>query len=212
MRWSQPQVFPSQVAYALWAKSYPPRAHNAFMRLEQETLSAWLPARMDGLQALDLACGTGRWGALLAQRGAQVISLDNSRPMLQAGVARQPIESEMSALPLASARFDWVLCGLAVGHLTRPLLWATLAEIARVLRGGGRALLSDLHPFQAWNGAQRTFRHKRRTYAVEHYIHSYAVYHQACQRLGLYIHAVAEKSLHAQTPPILLALHLQKVL
>jgi len=206
------RVFASQPAYALWAKNYPPQAHNAFMRLEQETLSAWLPARRPSMQALDLACGTGRWGGLMAERGAQVISLDNSRPMLQAGRGGLRVESEMSALPLASARFDWVLCGLAVGHLTRPLLWATLAEIARVLRGGGQALLSDLHPFQAWNGAQRTFRHKRRTYAVEHYIHSYAVYHRACGQVGLHIRAVAEKSLHAETPPILLALHLQKAL
>jgi SAM-dependent methyltransferase len=47
------------------------------------------------------------------------------------------------ALPYADASFDAVLCAVSVQYLTQPV--AVLAETARVLRPGGRALVALSH-------------------------------------------------------------------
>ncbi len=66
-----PPLLTSLDAYARWAEAYPPQAHNALMRAEEQAVRALLPA-LDGQIVLDLACGTGRWGliALEIRRGA----------------------------------------------------------------------------------------------------------------------------------------------
>src|SRR3990172_7056136 len=71
-------------AYARWAATYPPHAHNALMRTEQAAMCSMLPD-LRGRSVLDLACGTGRYGLLAQECGAaSVIGLDNSLPMLAA--------------------------------------------------------------------------------------------------------------------------------
>lgn len=148
-----------------------------------------------GRDVLDLACGTGRYGLMAAARGArQVIGADNSPAMLRAGRLRWAVLAEMAALPLASGSMDGILCGLAVGHL--PRLEPALAEMARVLKVGGWALISDVHPCLAAGGAQRTFTTPDgRTLAVEHTIHWYADYHRAAAAAGLRVEAILEPRL-----------------
>ena len=86
---------------------------------------------------------------------------------------------------------DVVLCGLALGHL--PRLQPSLDEIARILKPGGAALVSDVHPFIALNGAQRTFAAPDgNVYAVEHYPHLYGDTQCAAAQAGLVIDAVLE--------------------
>jgi malonyl-CoA O-methyltransferase len=184
------------------------------MQLEQQTLLELLPP-LQGRVVLDLACGTGRWGKAAQTRGATVIvGLDNSLPMLQAGVLPWVAQADMTALPLGSESVYVVLCGLALGHLPGAAMRTALAEMGRVLKAGGMALLSDFHPCQAWQGARRTFRGADgKTYAVEHYVHSYADYHTAAQQAGLSVDAVREPSapdLKGNAAPLVLVLRLIK--
>jgi malonyl-CoA O-methyltransferase len=130
--------------------------------------------------------------------------------MLRQGRPAHPAEGLMSQLPYPAAQFDLIVCGLAVGHIVTPRLWATLAEGARVLRPGGLFLLSDVHPVQAWRGAKRTFQAGGVTLAVEHYIHSYADYHAAARQVGLLIEAVQEVPAQLDQAPVLLAICLKK--
>jgi malonyl-CoA O-methyltransferase len=96
-----------------------------------------------------------------------------------------------------------VLCGLALGHLKQ--LDASMAEIGRVLKKKGCALVSDFHPFIFLNGQQRTFTTADgQSYAVEHYVHLYADYHEAAQKAGLRIDAVLEPRL-GQTKDVRIA-------
>lgn len=205
----RPRRLTSQAAYDLWAAHYPAAAHNRLMQVEQAALLALLPA-LAGCTVLDLACGTGRY-ARLAQAGgaARVLGTDHSLAMLR-GMATPAALAEMAALPLAAASVDVVLCGLAVGHV--PRLRPIFGEISRVLRPGGCALLSDLHPFQALQGAQRTFTTADgRTFAVEHYLHLMQDYHQAAQSTGLSIDSVAEPALNERGPaPVVLVVRLGK--
>lgn len=189
-----PRTLNSLDAYALWAASYPPQAHNALMQAEQQAMLELLPP-LAGRVVLDLACGTGRYGRLAQERGAAaVIGIDNSLPMLAGNRLPGRVQATTEAIPLRAGVVDVVLCGLAVGHL--PALTEVLGEIGRVLLPGGIALISDVHPFVALNGAQRTFAAPDgRVYAVEHYAHLYGDMQQAATRAGLRIDAVREPAL-----------------
>jgi malonyl-CoA O-methyltransferase len=181
-------------AYAQWADTYPPHAHNALMQTEERTMLD-LFLDVTGKAALDLACGTGRYGRIALERGAKtVIGLDNSAAMLRANILKQRALSTTEAIPLASESVDVVLCGLALGHL--PRLAPSLSEMGRILKPGGWALVSDFHPFLFLNGQRRTFAAPDgKTYAVEHYPHLYADYHQNARQAGLIIDRIAEPKL-----------------
>jgi ubiquinone/menaquinone biosynthesis C-methylase UbiE len=64
-------------------------------------------------------------------------------------------DGDLAALPLESARFDLVVCALALEHV--PDLDGAVAELSRVLRRGGRMVLSDLHPAAAVLGGAAYF-------------------------------------------------------
>ncbi len=204
------RLLSSQEAYALWAASYPAQAHNAFMQLEQTTMEHLMPD-LTGRSVLDLACGTGRYGSLAQTKGAaSIIGLDNSLPMLQAGTLPQAALATFTALPIASHAVDVILCGLAVGHL--PRLEPIFSEIGRVLKPGGQALISDLHPFQALTGAQRTFTAQGKSFAVEHYPHLYADYQRSATNAGLLIEALLEPEMPQKRGlPVVLVLRLKKL-
>ena len=203
-------TLPSQQAYAQWAEQYPAQAHNAFMQCETAAMQILMPDLQDAF-VLDLACGTGRWGQYALERGAQyVVGLDNSSAMLKVSVLSDSAQAQMDAIPLATKSVDIILCGLAVGHLSPPCFQTTFAEMARILRPTGTLLVSDLHPFQAWLGAKRTFTGANgQTYAVEHYPHSYTDYFRTAWHVGLQIDGVVEQKLSTDKPPVVLALRLK---
>ncbi|MBL8163790.1 MAG: class I SAM-dependent methyltransferase [Anaerolineae bacterium] len=189
-----PTTLSSLSAYDKWAAAYPPDAHNALMQAEQAALLNLLPP-LAGKTVLDLACGTGRYALLALERGATfALGVDNSPAMLRANALPLRALATTEALPLRNASFDGIICGLALGHL--PRLDTSLREIARILKPGGWALISDFHPFIFLNGQRRTFTAPDgSTYAVEHYAHLYADYHRAAAEAGLRVDAVAEPRL-----------------
>lgn len=207
----------SAEAYVLWAESYQPVAHNALMQAEQDAMLALMPD-LTGRAVLDLACGTGRYSRLAAERGAQlVIGLDSSLAMLRVNTQPLRVLARAEAVPLPAAAVDAVICALALGHLPSPA--PALAEVGRVLRVGGVALVSDFHPFAFLSGAQRTFTAASgAVYAVEHYPHLYSDYHRAARSAGLVIEAVTEvflptinvRQLPTSTMPMVLVLRLVK--
>lgn len=178
-------------AYAHWAATYPPHAHNVLMQTEEQAMLDFMPD-LAGKAVLDLACGTGRYGLIALKRGATaVIELDNSPAMLQANTLQWRALATTQTIPLATHSVDVVLCGLALGHL--PDLKVSFREISRVLKDGGYALISDFHPFLFLNGQRRTFTAASgKIYAVEHYPHLYADYHRAAEQVGLQIDGIAE--------------------
>lgn len=209
-----PRVLGSVDAYALWAANYPPQAHNALMQVEQAAMLELMP-EVSGKIVLDLACGTGRYGLLAQERGAsRVVGIDNSAAMLAAMPTANTLphraQATSESIPLASASVDVVLCGLALGHL--PRLQPSLDEIGRVLKPQGWALVSDVHPFIALNGAQRTFQSSSgQTYAVEHYAHLYADYQQVGANAGLMIDSMREPALERSPVPVVLVFRFRKM-
>jgi SAM-dependent methyltransferase len=106
----------------------------------------------DGLspgRAVDVACGTGRHLARLAELGHQVVGVDRSPEMLVVARQRMPHAplwlGAMERLPVRSASSDLTVCSLAIEHEPDPE--PVVADLARVTRVGGRVLISDVHPF-----------------------------------------------------------------
>lgn len=145
----------NETAYDLWAGDYPPQPHNPLMAAEQAALLALWPG-LEGRRALDLACGSGRYGLLMQQRGARsVVGCDRSAGMLARSPLALRVRADMQQLPFAPGSFDFIACGLAVGHA--PDLQAWMAEAARVLARGGVLVYSDFHPDAARAGMTRSF-------------------------------------------------------
>lgn len=100
-------------------------------------------------RAVDVACGTGRHLARLAELGHHVVGVDQSPEMLETARQRMPHArlclGTMGRLPVRSASSDLTVCSLALEHEADPE--PAVAELARVTRVGGRVLISDVHPF-----------------------------------------------------------------
>jgi ArsR family transcriptional regulator len=99
----------------------------------------------------DLGCGTGQVSAALAPFVARVIAVDDSGPMLQAARKRLHEFSnvdlrrgELEALPIDDARLDAAALMLVLHHVPEPE--SALAEVARVLKPGGRVAIVDMLP------------------------------------------------------------------
>ena len=61
-----------------------------------------------------------------------------------------------NALPFPTGAFDAAVCALLFDHL--PAIDATVGELARVVRPGGRLLISNIHPAMTLVGANAAFR------------------------------------------------------
>jgi ubiquinone/menaquinone biosynthesis C-methylase UbiE len=154
------QELPVRAGYDRWAKVYDTDG-NPLVALEGRVFDAMLgPVR--GLRVLDLGCGTGRHALRLARAGARVTGLDLSPGMLQraraqaADAAVDFREHDLHApLPFGSASFDRIVSGLVLEHLRD--LDAFYGEVARVLRPGGAAVLSTIHPAMALRAVQARF-------------------------------------------------------
>lgn len=106
-----------------------------------------------GASVLEVAPGPGYLAIELARLGDyRVTGLDISRTFVEiatrnaaaAGVAITFRHGNASAMPFGPDSFDFVVCRAAFKNFTEPV--QALAEMHRVLKPGGRALIIDLRP------------------------------------------------------------------
>jgi demethylmenaquinone methyltransferase / 2-methoxy-6-polyprenyl-1,4-benzoquinol methylase len=96
-----------------------------------------------GSRVLDLACGTGDLCRELAIAGLRPIGVDLSFGMLAAARTSAPlVEGDALRLPVPAGAVDGVTCGFALRNLVA--LPPLFAELARVLRPGGRIALLEV--------------------------------------------------------------------
>ncbi len=115
-------------------------------------LDAWmLDAAGDvaGIDVLDLGCGEGRFGRMLAGRGARVVGVDLCEDFIAYARANaSPSETyrvgDAEDSDIASGSFDLVVSYLNLVDLLH--FEKAVAEAYRVLRAGGRFVVCNLQP------------------------------------------------------------------
>ena len=124
------------------AASYPDR-FEPVTALAVDALLATSGVSSGGRHA-DLACGSGIVAIAASARGAVVEAFDISSAMLAKLGERAPsIHAEVASadhLPVDDQHFDTATMSFGIGHLSKPE--AAMAELARVLKPGGRVSLS----------------------------------------------------------------------
>jgi ubiquinone/menaquinone biosynthesis C-methylase UbiE len=176
-----------QEGYGEWVQTYEDTV--------QDVMDLRLLARIQSIrwnqveQAADLACGTGRIGAWLKQKGAQNIDgVDLTAEMLDVARAkeiyRQLFTGDVLHTPLETARYDLVTMVLADEHLPdmRPLY----KEVARITRSQGNFVIVGYHPHFLLNGVPTHYhRGTGEPVTIQCYVHLFSDHVQAAHEAGL---------------------------
>lgn len=129
-----------------------------YRRVADEVTASPAPAAKSEISAvLEIGSGPGELALEIARRlpGGEVVGVDLAEAMVDGASARARAEgldrrvrfelADAAALPLAERSFDIVVSTLSLHHWADPS--TVFAEIGRVLRPGGFALIYDLRPF-----------------------------------------------------------------
>jgi SAM-dependent methyltransferase len=103
-----------------------------------------------GHRILDAGCGAGPLASALADRGAEVTGFDSSAAMVDLARQRLGTDADLhvadlaAPLPFPDAAYDDVVASLVLHYLAD---WSgPLGELRRVLKPGGRLIVSVNHP------------------------------------------------------------------
>lgn len=137
--------------------------HGAFLG---DVDFVWCPERVreadvhllgpvSGRRILEVGCGSAPCARWLAAHGAQVVAIDLSAGMLRHGQAaarrtgiKVPlVEADATNLPFADGSFDLACSAFGAVPFVADSA-AVMAEVARVLRPGGRWVFSVTHPMR----------------------------------------------------------------
>ncbi len=107
--------------------------------------------RLAGCRVLEVGCGAAQCARWLAAQGADVVGLDLSISMLLRAGNRPPrpglVQADARRLPFADGSFDLACSAYgAVPFVADP--GTVMAEVARVLRPGGRWVFAIGHPIR----------------------------------------------------------------
>lgn len=148
-----------RAGYDRWSEVYD-HDGNPLVALEEPEVRR-LAGDVTGLKALDLGCGTGRHALWLAAAGANVTAVDFSEGMLAEAKKKPGAENvrfvvhDLHAPLPFEGEFDLVVSGLVIEHLRD--LDEFFEKVHAVLRPGGRAIVSGMHPAMCLRGTQARF-------------------------------------------------------
>lgn len=171
--------------YAAWAPTYDTLS-NALIRAE-EPLVREVTSDLPVGRAIDVACGTGRHAAWLSAAGHATTGIDATTEMLDIARRRVPDAEfkigDFTNLPIEDDAFDFAICALALTHLENPA--PAIQEMSRVVRPGGRIVLTDAHPTFVLIQGQALFPNAGGLAFVRNYPHLHGTYLRAFRAAGL---------------------------
>ena len=114
--------------------------------LDRALLACVIEQAQPGAPIADVGCGPGHVAAWLADQGVSAVGIDLSAAMVAAGRRDHPAvefrEGDFLDLPAADGEFGAVVALYSIIHLEPGELSLAFAEIRRVLRPAGLALVS----------------------------------------------------------------------
>ena len=121
---------------------------------------------------LDLGCGTGTAGGSLKKAGMSVVGVDLSRPCLAAAARRVDavVQVDAAHLPFADKSFDAVVSRGCLHHLDDAP--AALAETARVMKPGARAVFMDPREYSWLEPIKHRLRHADEAFTDDHHAYT----------------------------------------
>ena len=150
---NQPGANHARINRAAWdatADSYQ-RDHNSQLSDNPMKWGVWgIPERtlgvlgdVDGKEVLELGCGAAQWSIALASVGVRPVAMDlserqlaHARRLVSDSGSRVPlVAADAERLPFRDSSFDVVFCDYGAMTFADP--YATIPEVARILRSGG---------------------------------------------------------------------------
>lgn len=137
-----------------------------------------LPESMEGMDAIELGCGTAYVSAWMIRRGATVVGIDNSLRQLDTarrlasrhGLDLELIHGNAETVPRPDASFDFAISEYGAAIWADPYRW--IPEAHRLLRPGGRLVFLGNHPLMmlCWplDGSEPVSRRLERDYFGMH--------------------------------------------
>jgi ubiquinone/menaquinone biosynthesis C-methylase UbiE len=198
------EELPAAEGYAAWAATYDGNGSDLMYEFEERAVRTLLDELPRG-SALDAACGTGRHLSYLEARGHRISGFDGSPEMLAVARGKAPAAElavgTLDAIPWTDGSFDVVVCALALAHL--PDLTPAIAELARVLRPGGRLVISDPHPTRVLLDGQALFFATPAAGAfVRNHVHLHGEYLDAFRAAGLIVRRCVEPVVAPRSGPL----------
>ncbi|MGH2850826.1 MAG: class I SAM-dependent DNA methyltransferase [Solirubrobacteraceae bacterium] len=130
--------------WARWARS--PGQDVYFSELNWPAFCAIVPGA--GRRTLDVGCGEGRVGRLLADAGHRLAGVDSSPTLValarEAGGYEEIVCASATALPWPPAIFDLAVAFMSLQDIDDPV--AAIGELGRVIVPGGRLCIAIVHP------------------------------------------------------------------
>lgn len=144
-------------SYARWRST---RLGQVTDALERRLLFELLGS-IAGKTLLDVGCGDGALAVELARNGAIVTGLDADPAMIAAALRRvelettplRLVEGRAERMPFNDATFDCVLAVTVLCFV--PDAERAVAEMARVLKPGGRLVIGELGRWSSWAALRR---------------------------------------------------------
>ncbi len=129
--------------------------------------------RLDGMQVLDIGCGTGALSQVAFENGAKgVVCGDISAFMLQEARTKEITERvgfnfcqlDAEDLPYKDGSFDAVISGMTFGTLPNQKL--AITEMVRVVKPGGLVCIGAHGPEHYWEAIDATLRCINKRYVL----------------------------------------------
>ncbi len=103
----------------------------------------------EGKSVLELGCGNGKsLAGILEKKPARLVGLDFSEIALRVAKERFPtgielVHGECQELPFKKEEFDYIIANHVIGAMKEQEREKSISEIKRVLKNGGKLILSD---------------------------------------------------------------------
>lgn len=205
----------TQQAYNHWSSTYD-EDRNLTRDLDQ-TVTRNILANLRCKSVLEIGCGTGKNTALLAGIGDQVYAFDFSEAMIEK--AREKLRKGNVSFVVADLKRRWpcrdgavdlIACNLVLEHIKD--LSTVFFEANRVLVGGGRFFISELHPFRQYQGTKANFQRDRQRTEIEAFVHHLSDFTSAAAGAGFSLAGMNEwwHEEDRDKPPRLVSFMLEK--